>query len=220
MQLLSQQPESKKPGNVFLKLPILKKLASKRVAAGKHAAKETPDVQSGVCPAGPSGSSKAYDPVFSAKAWLVDSISRSMFYVPVIGLWEYFVAGMGSSKVLVSRGAAILLNFVIGRVHGKARELACVLTHTGDFSPPGRKKLVETVTGAIVGITSYLAVLGIAGASVIESIIAAPFAFIFTTFSGYYFGKFQDFMRIKFKAVPVFDKETAKPEKASVQANQ
>ena len=153
---------------------------------------------------------KQYEPITSKKAWLVDTSSRILFYVPIIGVWEKFVADMENEEVLKSRLLATGLNFVIGRYHGKVREGLGYLTKTDENSSKKRKIAVDTLAGLAVGATTYPLVLGAAGVSLEEGLVALPFVLIYTTTTGRPFGKFQDFWRKLFGTTPIYDK-TKKP---------
>ncbi|GEM_PF-2611738 len=141
------------------------------------------------------------------KAYFVDTGARIAFYVPVIGIWELFAAGMEDTKVLKSRVAAVGINFVIGRVHGKAREFARRISNTTDESPEKRKSTADTVAGFVVGVTSYALMLVVAGATLTQSIIAFPFALIFTSLTGRPYGIFNDWLRGRNGLEPVYSKK-------------
>ena len=57
--------------------------------------KNTPDPE--------TAQKRAYESVVSVKGYLVDTSARILFYVPAIGVWEKFVAGMENDEVLKSR---------------------------------------------------------------------------------------------------------------------
>ncbi len=141
------------------------------------------------------------------KEYLVDTSSRIIFYVPVIGVWEKFVAGMENEEVLKSRSMAILINAVgVGKLHTLCRKYLAKLTKTDENSSPRRKQVVDFTSGFIVGISSYSAVLYLAGTSLQEGITATPFAVAFTCLSGNVYGKFNDWYRQKFNYPPILNK--------------
>ena len=150
---------------------------------------------------------KKYEPIGSTKAFLIDTSARILFYVPVIGVWEKYVAGMENEEVLKSRLSAVALNFVIGRVHGKIREFFSYITKTDENSSKLRKVVVDTAAGFIVGVSSYAAVLYASGASLDEALVAIPFAVGLTTVTGRPFGKFLDVYRKFWGTTPVYEKE-------------
>ncbi len=118
---------------------------------------------------------KSYEPARDIKAYLVDTSARILFYVPIIAVWEKYVAGMEDYKVLKSRASAVAANFFLGRYHGKIREFASRITKTDENSSETRKTIVDTGTGLFVGITSYASMLGIAGATLKQALVAMPF---------------------------------------------
>jgi len=73
---------------------------------------------------------KKYESLSSVKAYLVDTSARILFYVPIVGVWEKFAAGMDNEEVLKSRSGAVLVNLFVGRLHGKVREAISYLTRT------------------------------------------------------------------------------------------
>ncbi len=135
---------------------------------------------------------KKYESLASAKAYLVDTSARILFYVPPIALYEKYVAGLDNEQVLKSRVSAVAINLIFGRLHGKVREYIGHVTHTDENSSKAKKLMADTLSGFIIGGTSYAAVLGIAGATLEQALVAMPFAVGFTTFTGRPFGKFLD----------------------------
>ena len=149
---------------------------------------------------------KSYESVTSVRGYLVDTSGRILFYVPAIGVWEKFVAGMENEEVLKSRAGAVLLNFFFGRLHGKIREWLGCLTRTGEDSSRLRKLVVDTASSTLVGLTSYSTVLYFSGASVDEAIVALPFGLLFTSSTGRPFGRFLDWYRGLCGTTPVLDR--------------
>lgn len=139
--------------------------------------------------------------------YLVDTSSRILFYVPAIGVWEKFVVGMENEEVLKSRGMAVLINAVgVGKLHTLCREYLAKLTKTDQNSSIRRKQIVDFVSGLIVGLLSYSAVLYLADVSLSEGLTATPFAMAFTCLSGNLYGKFNDWYRQKFNYSPILNK--------------
>jgi len=147
-----------------------------------------------------------YEPIASLRAYLVDTSARILFFVPIIGMWEKLVAGMETEEVLISRTGAVGMNFIVGRLHGKAREWVAVITRTTENSGRTRKMAVDTATATLVGLTSYSAVLYLSGASFDEAVIALPFGLLFTGASGRVYGRFLDWYRAKWGTTPVLDR--------------
>jgi hypothetical protein len=139
--------------------------------------------------------------------YLVDTSSRILFYVPTIGVWEKFVAGMENEEVLKSRGMAVLVNAVgVGKLHTLCRKYLAKLTKTDENSSPRRKSVVDFASGLIVGLSSYSAVLYLADVSLQEGLTAMPFAMAFTCLSGNIYGRFNDWYRQKFNFPPILNK--------------
>ncbi|MBW2990705.1 L-alanine exporter AlaE [Candidatus Woesearchaeota archaeon] len=156
---------------------------------------------------------KIYEPVRDIKAYLVDTTARIIFYVPIVGVCEY-ISGMEDYKILKSRIAAIPINFFLGRMHGKARELAGRITKTDENSSKKRKFVVDTTTGLVVGLAPYAFILKfIAKANLEQALIAMPLVTGVALFSGRPYGKFLDWYREKFRTTPVYEEEnpTHKP---------
>ena len=142
-----------------------------------------------------------------ASEYLVDTSSRILFYVPAIGVWEKFVAGMENEEVLKSRGMAILINAVgVGKLHTLCRKYLAKLTKTDENSTTRRKQAVDFASGLIVGLSSYSAVLYLADVSLQEGLTATPFAMAFTCLSGNIYGKFNDWYRQKCNYPPILNK--------------
>lgn len=154
----------------------------------------------------PAGEQKPYESMTSAKGYLVDTSARILFYVPAIGLWEKFVAGMENEEVLISRTGAVVMNFFVGRLHGKAREWVSALTRTDEASSRLRKLVVDTATATFVGATSYSTVLYLSGASFDEAVVALPFGLLFTGCSGRPYGRFLDWYRKRWGTTPVLNR--------------
>lgn len=150
---------------------------------------------------------KSYESLASVKAYLVDTSARILFYVPPLALYEKYVAGLDDEQVLTSRVSAVALNLVFGRLHGKVREYVSLVTHTNEESSKSKKFMADTLSGFIIGGTSYVAVLGIAGPTLEQALIAMPFAVGLTTFTGRPFGKFLDWYRNKWGITPVYEKK-------------
>lgn len=153
---------------------------------------------------------KQYESVCNLKAYLVDTSTRTLYYVPIIGCWEKFVAGFDNLELLKSRAMAVGVNLIAGRLQGKIRELVGLLTHTNENSSDKRKRGADIFSGLITGATTYAGVLYFADVSIKEALEAIPFAVGFTTLTGRSYGKFNDKYRKKFGLTPVFDK--VKPE--------
>ncbi len=150
---------------------------------------------------------KFYNIKNKAEEYLVDTSSRILFYVPAIGIWEKFVAGMENPEVLKSRGMAFLINSIgVGKLHTVCRKYLAKITKTDENSSKKRKRLVDFASGFIVGLSSYGVVLHFAGVSLKEAIVAAPFAIGFTCLSGNSYGKFNDWYRQKFNYPPILNK--------------
>jgi len=149
---------------------------------------------------------KKYEPITSFKGYMVDTSARILFYVPLIGLWEKFVADFDNMEVLKSRSYAVAVNLVFGRAHGKVRELVSYITKTNDDSSKKIKFWADTLSGFIIGGTSYALVLYLVDVSWKEALVASPFALTYTTFGGWPFGKFNDWYRQKFGMKSVYNK--------------
>ena len=153
-----------------------------------------------------SNSSSRFEPVTSLKAYLVDTSARIIFYVPVIGVWEKWVAEMEIVEVLKSRAGAVLINLVAGRIHGKVREWLCLLTRIDGSSSRTRKLVLDTLSGTVVGLITYSTVLYFSGASFDEAAVALPFGLLFTGSTGRPFGRFLDLYRKVWGTAPVLDR--------------
>jgi hypothetical protein len=147
-----------------------------------------------------------FEPATSVRAYLVDTAARIVFYVPAIGVWEKWVAGMENGEVLRSRTGAVLVNLVAGRLHGKVREWLSGITGVGPHSPPSRKLLLDTLSGSLVGLVTYGSVLYLSGASLDEAAIALPFGLLFTSSTGRPFGRFLDLCRRLSGTTPVLNR--------------
>ncbi len=134
--------------------------------------------------------------VEQAKEYLVDTSSRIFFYVPAIGVWEKFVVDMENEEVLKSRVMAIAINSIgVGKAHTLCRKGLAKLTKTNEDSSKRRKQIVDFTSGLIVGLTSYSAVLYLADVSFEEGLNAVPFALAFTSLTGNFYGRFNDWYR-------------------------
>ncbi|MBI1972714.1 L-alanine exporter AlaE [Candidatus Woesearchaeota archaeon] len=141
------------------------------------------------------------------KGWVVDTSSRILFYVPVIGLWEALVAGMNSKEVFVSRSLAVLFNVLgIGKAHTLCRKYLAKITSTTPASSSLRKSMVDFSAGFLVGFTSYLGILYSAGVSVEEAATATPFALAYNCLTGNFYGKFNDWYRARFGFQPILNR--------------
>lgn len=143
---------------------------------------------------------------YGLKGYLVDTSSRILFYVPAIGLWEKFVAGMDDNEVLKSRCLAFLTNSIgVGKLHTLCRQYLAKLTHTDENSSKLRKQLIDFSAGFVIGIP-YSASLYLIEASFSEGIKAAPFVVGFVCLTGNFYGKFNDWYRQKFNIPPILNK--------------
>ncbi len=149
---------------------------------------------------------KKYESFGSIKAYGVDTLGRIMFYVPAVGLWEAYGADMEPNKILTSRATATLLNFGLGRAHGKVREIVSYVTKTTDESPAYRKFLADTLSAISLSIGAYSISLHAAGATKDESMLAIPFSIGFVLGTGRIFGKYMDWWRKKAGTTPVYEK--------------
>lgn len=137
----------------------------------------------------------------------MDTSSRILFYVPIIGVWEKFGAGMENEEVIKSRSMAVLINAMgVSKLHTTCRKYLAKLTKTDEDSSQRRKKLVDFTSGFIVGLSSYSAVLYLADVSLQEGLVASPFTVALTCFSGNLYGEFNDWYRQKFNYPPILNK--------------
>jgi len=140
----------------------------------------------------------------SWKEYFADTSARILFYVPAIGVWEKFVVDMENKEVLKSRLGAVIVNLAAGYLHRRAREVVAAISHTSSSSPKLRQGVADTAAGFIVGLSTYAVVLYIAGASLQESLMATPFALLFTTCTGHPYGRFLDWYRRKWRTKPLY----------------
>ncbi len=143
---------------------------------------------------------QTYDPAGSRiRNYLVDTSSRILFYVPIIGMWESLVAGMDNEEVFRSRMLAVIFNMVgVGRLHTLCRKELAKLTGTDENSSKLKKQGVDFSVGLTVGFTTYCAILLYAGASLSEGAKAIIFGLPYNCLTGNYYGKFNDWWRRKF----------------------
>ncbi len=141
-----------------------------------------------------------YNPVAnSVKNYLVDTSSRLLFYVPIIGIWESLVAGMENEEVLRSRGLAIIFNLAgVGRLHTLCRKGLAKLTETSENSSKIKKQCIDFSAGLTVGFSTYCAILLYSEASLSESAKAIIFGLAYNCLTGNFYGKFNDYFRRKF----------------------
>jgi len=147
---------------------------------------------------------KEYEKAVNVKAWLVDTSARILFYVPIMGVWEKYVAGLENPELLKSRASAVAINLIFGRMHGKVREYVSKVTRTDETSSKKRKFLADSLSGFIIGITSYAPVLLVANVSLEEAVVAMPFAIALGAFSGRPYGAYHDWYRHLWKMTPVY----------------
>ncbi len=150
---------------------------------------------------------KEYESLASAKAYLVDTSARILFYMPPIALYEKYVAGLDDEQVLKTRASAVAINLIFGRLHGKVREYVGRIIHTDENSSKTRKFMADTLSGFIIGGTISSAVLYIADVTLEQGLVVTPFAVGYTTFTGRPFGKFLDWYRNKWGITPVYEKK-------------
>lgn len=151
---------------------------------------------------------QTYDPASSTiKNYLVDTSSRILFYVPIIGIWESFVAGMENEEVLRSRSLAVVFNMAgVGRLHTLCRKGLAKLTGTNESSSELKKQSVDFSAGLSVGFTTYCAILLYAGASLSEGTRAIVFGLAYNCLTGSLYGKFNDWWRCKFNLPAILHK--------------
>ncbi len=153
-----------------------------------------------------AGPPAEYEPVTSIRAYLIDTGARILFYVPAIGVWEKWMAGMDNGEVLRSRVGAVLVNLIAGRLHGMVREWLARVAVAGWEDSARRKLALDTLSGALVGLVTYSSVLFLSGASLHEATIALPFGLLFTGTTGRPFGRFLDLCRRLVGTTPVLDR--------------
>jgi len=140
----------------------------------------------------------------NVKSYAVNTSTRTLYYVPLIGLWEKVVGGFDNPKLLKSRLTAVAINLFAGQIHDFSRKITRNLTGTNDFSSERRKFYSDTLAGAVVGVLTYGLCLAVADVSPAEAKLTLPFAVAFTTSTGRFYGRFNDRWREKFDLEPVY----------------
>jgi hypothetical protein len=129
------------------------------------------------------------------KQYWVDTSARILFFVPLIAVWEFFVAGLDPSQLLRSRGLAILINLVIARPDGWFKDVWTKFRVVDEHSKTSKKWQVHTEAGMIIGISTYFIALSFAQASVEQMLIALPFAIILNLTTQGVYGRCRDWWR-------------------------
>jgi hypothetical protein len=132
------------------------------------------------------------------KKYLVDGVSKVLFYVPPTALWEFYVANMEIEEVAISRSVATGINLIVGGFQGKIRDYAAKKLNLTKASSEWKKTTLDTCINALIGSGTYASALTASGASLEESLYALPFGVIIATTTGRPYGWFQDKFRMLF----------------------
>ena len=148
---------------------------------------------------------KKYESLHSVKAYCVDTSARILFYVPLLGLYEKYMADFDNEQLIKSRLSGLALNVLLARFHGVIRESVSGFTSTSEQSSGVRKFAADSLSGLLMSAVTYPAVLVVADANWQQAITALPFAFGIGMFAGRPFGKFLDWYRNLFGTRAVYD---------------
>lgn len=140
------------------------------------------------------------------KKWFADYISRTSFYLIVLGTYEFFIMGLPLLLLIQVRFGGAIINIVSGPLYGKFREVWVRLFKANKDSFEKKKFIVETFGSIIYGVVTYSLLLLLSGISIEKLFIGIPFVVILSLFSGRIYGIYADFVRIKFGVKSVLRK--------------
>lgn len=143
-----------------------------------------------------------------ARGYISDVFSGTLFYTPIMGANEYFIAGMELDEVLSTRGGMVVTNMFIGRPYGKFRDFWARKVMRADANSSRLKKWATDITAPIMFYAPvYAAMMKMSGASWEETGTALATGMTIVTLSGRPYGWFLDKCRRIMGVKPALDKE-------------